>query len=106
MPSKRQLAHLKNARLASVEHSKKRQLERSQLTNTELLRIDDDQFCTSDTSDTEDRKYIWFWNESANITDSVSDCGGISGEEESDCGPEEFRIKREAVLETQPKEIQ
>lgn len=56
MPSKGQLAHLKNARLASVEHSKKRKLERSQLTNTEQLCIDDDQLCTSDTSNTEDGK--------------------------------------------------
>lgn len=51
MPSKLRLAHLKNARLVWVEHLKKQKLERSQLTNTEQLRVDDDQLCISDTSD-------------------------------------------------------
>ena len=88
-PIKRQLAHLKNARLASVEHFKKQKLERSQSTNTEQLRIEDDQLRTSDTSDTEDREGVWFWNKSANKTDSDSECSGKSDEGELDCGPEE-----------------
>ena len=91
---KRQLAHLKNARLASVEHFKKQKLERSQSTNIEQLRIDDDKLRieddqlrasdTSDTSYTEDREDVWFWNESANETDSDSDCSKESDEEEWD----------------------
>ena len=104
-PIKRQLAHLKKARLASVEHFKKQKLERSQSTNTEQLRIDDDQLRTSDTSDTEDREGFWFWNESANETDSDSECSGESDEGELDCGPES-RTEKEAVLETRPGEIQ
>ena len=99
-PIKRQLAHLKKARLASVEHFKKQKLERSQSTNTEQLRIDDDQLRTSDTSDTEDREGFWFWNESANETDSDSECTRESDEGELDCGPEEFRTEKEAVFET------
>ena len=105
-PIKRQLAHLKNARLASVEHFKKQKLERSQSTNTEQLRIEDDQLRTSDTSDTEDREGVWFWNESTNETDSDSECSGKSDEEELDCGPEESRTEKEAILETRPGEIQ
>lgn len=89
-PIKRQLAHLKNTRLASVEHFKKQKLKRSQSTNTEQLR-------TSDTRDTEDREGVWFWNESANETDSDSECGGESDEGELDCGPEESRTEKEAV---------
>lgn len=96
-PIKRQLAHLKNTRLASVEHFKKQKLKRSQSTNTEQLRIDDDQLRTSDTRDTEDREGVWFWNESANETDSDSECGGESDEGELDCGPEESRTEKEAV---------
>lgn len=54
---KRQLAHLKKARLASVEHLKKRKIEQSQSHCTEQLRIDDDQLRIDDeqldTSDTD-----------------------------------------------------
>lgn len=115
---KLQLAHLKNARLASVEHFKKQKLTRSQSTNTEQLRIDDDQLRidddqlrasdTSDTSDIEDGEGVWFWNESVNETDSDLDCSEESDEEEWDGGPRkldgrsgESRTEKEAVIETQ-----
>ena len=100
------LAYLKNARLASVEHFKKQKLEQSQSTNTEQLCIKDDQLCTSNISNTEDREGVWFWNKSANKTDSDLECSGKSDEEELDCEPEESRTEKEAVLETQLGEIQ
>ena len=87
---KRQLAHLKNARLALVEYFKKQKLAQSQSTNIEQLRIDDNQLRASnisDTSDTEDREGVWFWNKSANKTHSDSDFSEKSDEEEWDGGP-------------------
>lgn len=108
-PIKRQLAHLKNARLASVEHFKKQKLARSQSTNTEQLRIDDDQLRASDT---EVREGVWFWNKSANETDSDSECSERPDEEELDGGPGELdggpwesRTEKEAVTETQVGKI-
>ena len=55
MTSKRRLAQLQNARLASVAHFKKRKLERTHRPNTEQPRIDDNELSTTgDTGDTGD----------------------------------------------------
>lgn len=105
-PIKRQLTHLKIARLASDEHFKNQRLERSQSTNTEQLGIDADQLRTSNTSNTEDRIVEWFRNESANGTDFNSECGEKSDEEELYREPEESRTEKEAVSKTRSKEIQ
>ena len=59
-PIKQQLAHLKNARFALVEHFKKQKLVWSQSINNEQLHIEDNQFRTSNTSNKEDRKSVWF----------------------------------------------
>ena len=82
MQSKRRLEHLKKARLASVEHFKRQKL--SQIpppSNTKQPRIDDAQSDTADTDNTEDEA-TWFWNESANETESDSEGGGKSDVEE------------------------
>lgn len=51
----RQLAHLKKAGLASVEHFKKRKIERTQSHDAEQLRINADQISDTDgTSDIEE----------------------------------------------------
>ena len=104
-PIKQQLAHLKNAGFVSVEHFKKQKLECSQFTNTEQLRIEDNQLCTSNTSNTKDRKGIWFWNENANKTNSSMECGEKSNKEKLDCGPEGSKTEKKAVLKTRLGEI-
>lgn len=48
---KQQLAYLKNAKLALIEHFKKQKLEQSQFTNTEQL-------YTSNINNTKDRESI------------------------------------------------
>lgn len=105
-PIKQQLAHLKNARFALVEHFKKQKLVWSQSINNEQLHIEDNQFRTSNTSNKEDRKSVWFQNESANKTDFDSECSRKSDEGELDCKRNESRIEKEAVLEIQLEEIQ
>ena len=94
MTSKRRLVQLKNARLASVAHFKKRKLER--ILNTEQPRIDDNELNANDTGDTSntgdtgahtDEEGTWFWNQSANELDSNSECDGYS-DSEGDSGLE------------------
>lgn len=108
--SKRRLAHLKNARLASVAHFKKRKLEQSHQFSTEQSRIDDNKLCTSDTGntgDTEadtDEEGTWFWSKSAHESESDSECSGDS-DEEGDLAPEKSRTEQKAPLQKQPKEI-
>ena len=110
---KRQLAHLKKAKLASVEHFKKQKLEH-QTHDTERFRINDNQVRTSDTydtddtNDTDDTKEVeeegktWFWHESANESesDTEDEDGGYSDPE-----GEESRTEKETPLLKQPKEI-
>ena len=97
MTSKRRLAQLKNARLASVAHFQKRKLER--IFNTEQPRIDDNELNANDTGDTgntgdtgdtgadTDEEGTWFWNQSANELESNSECDGYS-DSEGDSGLE------------------
>ena len=108
---KRQLAQLKKARLASVEHFKKQKLE-DQTHHTEQLRIDNqvrtsDTHNTDDTNDTEDTKEVeeeeetWFWHESANESESdTEDDGGYS-----DIEREESKTEEEAAPPKPPKKI-
>lgn len=76
MPSKRRLAQLHNARLAR-EKTKKREVDQSIPT----AQPHDEPFCT-DASDSDDlnnpESVIWFWNMSANESESESDEGGTS----------------------------
>lgn len=103
--TKRQLAHLKKARFASVEHFKKQKLEH-QTHDTEQLCINDNQvrtndtYDTDDTNDTDDTKEVeeegktWFWHESANESESLqvpSGCTSLSQEKS-------FREQRLAAL--------
>lgn len=98
-PIKQQLAYLKNLKLVLIKHFKKQKLERSQSINTQQLCIENNQLRTSNTSNTKDRKSVWFWNESANKTNQKSD------KKELDCRPEESRTEKKAVLKTQLGEI-
>lgn len=80
MTSKPRLAHLKNARLASVAYFKKQKPERTQASNTERPRIDDNEPSTSDAGDMDvdtEEEETWSWNKSANESESNSECGGI-----------------------------
>ena len=87
MPSKRQRTQRNAARVASVEVFKKRRLEASPLLNSEQLNTDDDRLSTIDTSDDEsDSAETWFWNESANETDSDSEEEGCNNVDEKDLG--------------------
>ena len=113
--TKCQLAHLKKARLASVEHFKKQKLEH-QTRDTEQLRINDNQVRTSDTYDTDDTNdtddteeieeegKTWFWHESANESesDTEDEDGGYPDPEPEG---EESRTEEEAPPLKRPKEI-
>lgn len=68
MKSKRQRQQRNAARAASNEVFKKRRLAARSLPTTQS-KIDDDKLSTIDTSDTEGEE-TWFWNESANETNS------------------------------------
>ena len=95
MPSKRQRAQRNAARVASVEVFKKRRLEASPLLNSEQLNTDDDKLSTIDTSDDEsDFAETWFWNESANETDSDSEEEGCNNVDEKDLGEEQSRMEQ------------
>ena len=95
MPSKRQRAQRNAARVASVEVFKKRRLEASPLLNSEQLNTDDNKLSTIDTSDDEsDSAETWFWNESANETDSDSEEEGCNNVDKKDLGKKQSRMEQ------------
>ena len=107
MTSKRRLANLKNARLASVAHFKKQKLEQTQCPNTEQPRIADNELSTSDTGDTDadtDEERTCFWNKTANESESDSECDRYS-DEDGDLGPEGSRTEEEPPRKSDTKEI-
>lgn len=87
MPSKRRREQWKSARAASLEVFKKRRLEASLLPNSAQLRIDDRKLSTADTTNTDDTDDMdnesgtWFWNKSANETDSDTEEEGNGNHE-------------------------
>ena len=112
LTNKRWLAQLKNARLASVAHFKKRKLER--IPNTEQPRIDDNELNTNDTGDTgdtgadTDEEGTWFWNQSVNESESDSECDGYSdseGDSEPEAEGEGSKTEKEAPPQSRPREI-
>lgn len=64
MTNKRRLAQLKDARLESLAHFKRRKLDR--ISNTEQARIDDNELNTSNTGADKDEEGTWYWNQSTN----------------------------------------
>ena len=92
MTSKRQRAQRNAARVASNEVFKKRRLEARSIPTVQF-KIDDDKLSTIDTSDTEGEEETWFWNESANKTnsDTEEDEDDVDG---LDLDLEEFRTER------------
>ena len=94
MVSKRCRNHLKAAREASVASFKKRRSEASSLLTSDQCEIDDNKLSTSDTSDTEDDSRTWFWNESANESDSDSEEGGDV--DDGDLKEDHSKTEREA----------
>lgn len=76
LPIKQQFAYLKNIRLILIKDFKKQKLEKGQSTNTEQLRIKDNQLCIKDNQlcinnigDIKDTKGVWFQNKSINKID-------------------------------------
>ncbi len=96
MTSKRQRAQRNAARVASNEVFKKRRLEARSLPTVQS-KIDDDKLSTIDTSDTEGEEETWFWNESANETNSDTEEDGddVDG---LDLDLEESRTERAVKL--------
>ena len=115
MTNKRQLAQLKEARLASVAYFKKRKLER--ISNTEQPRIDDNKLNTNDTGNAGntgntgadmDKEGTWFWNQSANELESDSECDGYSdseGDSKPEAEEEGSKTEKEAPPQNRLREI-
>ena len=103
MVSKRRRDHLKAAREASVASFKKRRSEAGSLLTLNQCEIDDKKLSTSDTSDTEDDPRTWFWNESANESDSDSEEGGDV--DDGDLEEEHSKTEREASPEVLKQEL-
>ncbi len=104
MVSKRRRDHLKAAREASVASFKKRRSEASSLPTLDQCEIDDNKLSTTNTSDTEDDSQTWFWNESANETDS--DLEEESNDEDDENLEEEHpKTEREASPEVLKQEL-
>lgn len=102
MLSKRWREQLKSARAISLKVCKKRRLEASLLPNSaQLDRKLSNTIDTTDTTDTEDESGTWFWNESANETDSDTEEEG-NGNHENDLEGNESRTE-EAVSSEVPK---
>ena len=83
MPNKSRLNQLKSARALAVEACKRRKYEASLVLNAQR-EIKDDKLSTADTSNREDESGTWFWNDSANKTDSDTEEGEDDDENESD----------------------
>ena len=94
MPFKRQRDQRNAARAASNLTFKKRRLEASLLPKPVQLQPDDN---TYDTSDTEVEFGTWYWNKSANESDSDTEEEGYSDVDEEDKSrTEESRTQEEA----------
>lgn len=95
MPSKRRLAQLHDARLAR-EKAKKRKVEQSLPTAQSCNKPPrTDTIDSNDSDDSNDSKSAtWFWNMSANKSESESDEGGQLDEDEPD-----FESRTEAAKE-------
>ena len=92
MPSKRQRAQRNAARAASIQTFKKRILEASSPLNSEQLNTDDDKLSTIDTTDDDgDSAGTWYWNESANETDSDSEEESCRNVDEEDLEKEQSK---------------
>lgn len=104
MPSKRQLAHLKKARAASVQALKKRKLEASSLANSAQLLIDD-KLNKSDAVDTEAEFRAMSRNEGLNRGDHPSQEGEYHNVEEPDFQGVQSISEGATELECRPKEM-
>ncbi len=94
MPSKRQRAQRNAARAASIQTFKKRRLEASSPLNSEQLNTDDDKLSTIDTTDDDgDSAGTWYWNESANETDSDSEEESCNNVDEEDLEEEQSKME-------------
>lgn len=104
MPNKRRREQLKSARAASLEVYKKRRSEANSLPNSAQLRVDDRKLSTADTTDTEGESGTWFWNESANETDSDTE-DEENGNHEKDLEGNESRTEEAVSSEVHKVEI-
>lgn len=95
IPSKRQRAQRNAAQTASIQTFKNRRLEASSPFNSEQLIIDDDKLSTIDTTDDEgDSAGTWYWNESANETDSDSEEESYNNVDEEDLEEEQSKMEQ------------
>lgn len=101
MPSKRCLEQLKSAR-AVHQSLKKRKPEASLVLNSE---IDNDKLSTADKSDAEGESGTWFWNESADESDSDTEEEGEVDEDGSDLYVEESGSGRAVSPEVEKRGI-
>ena len=104
MPSKQRRKQWKSARAASFEVFKKKRLEASSLPNSVQLRIDDRKLSTTNTDDTDNESGTWFWNKSANKTDSDIEEEG-NRNHENDLEGDESRTEEAASSELHKVEI-
>lgn len=82
-----------------------RKSEASSLLNSTQLKINDNRLSTTDTSDMESNSEVWFWNESANETDSDSEEEEAGNEDESDTEIEEPRTEQAVIPVVCKKEV-
>ena len=106
MVSNRRRDHLKAAREASVTSFKKRRSEASSFPTLDQCEIDDNKLSTTDSSDTEDDSQTWFWNESANESDSDSAEEGDHGDgDDENLGEEHSKTEEETSPEVLKQEL-
>lgn len=94
MPSKGQRKQQNAARTASVEFFKKRRLEASFFLTSVQHGTDNNKLSTIDTSNEKVKSGTWFWNKSANKTDSDFEEDGYGDVDENDLEEEQFKIKQ------------
>ena len=105
MPSKSQREQRTVTRTTSTEFLKKRRSEASPLPNSAELKADDDKLSTVDISDTKGESEAWFWNKSANETDSDTEEEGNDDVDELDVDIEESRTEQAVSPEARKAEI-
>ena len=84
MVLKRWRDHLKTTIKTSVTLFKIRRSEASSFSTLDHCEIDDNKLSKTNTRDTEDHPWAWFWNKSANESDSNSEEEGDHGDDRDD----------------------
>lgn len=88
--------HLKATRRAFVASFKKRKFEVNSLLISNQYEIDDNKLSTNNMSDMEDDSWTWFWNGSANESDSDFEKGDDNDINNEDLEKKHSKTKKEA----------